>query len=141
LQLSWLPLMVQPAGRPLPETDNPVGMLYVSVEPVLASGPLLVSVKTIGTVAPLEAVAGAEMAIATSAPWFTVIVLVSLEPPPSGVAVTLSVPCVRVRSSTSNARVCPAASVMPEHVTVPGPSVPTATVELQLPTGTEPVPM
>ncbi|MBB4220435.1 hypothetical protein [Variovorax guangxiensis] len=99
------------------------------------------SVKTIGTVEPLGAVAGALMATATSAPWFTVMIFVSLEPPPLGVAVTVSVPCETVRSSTWKSRSWFVASVMPEQVSVPGPAVPTEMVAEQLPTGTGPVPM
>ncbi|WP_395320879.1 hypothetical protein [Variovorax sp. UC74_104] len=99
------------------------------------------TVKTIGTVEPLGAVAGALIDTATSAPWFTVMILVSLEPPPLGSAFTVSVPCETVRSSTSKLRCWFAASVMPEQVSVPGPAAPTDTSAEQLPTGTVPVPM
>jgi hypothetical protein len=108
---------------------------------VLVSGPLLVTVKTIGTVEPLGAVAGALMLTATSAPWFTVMALVSLAPPPTGAAVTLSVPCVSVRSSTLKSSCWFAASVMPEQVSVPNPAEPSGTLEVQVPDGTAAMPM
>jgi hypothetical protein len=98
-------------------------------------------VNTIGTVAPLGAVAGAAMDTPTSAPWFTVMILVSPEPPPVGAAVTLSVPCCVVRSSTLKSRRSLAPSVMPEQVSVPWPALPTGTSDVQLPTGTASVPM
>ena len=80
------------------------------------------------------------MTSAMSAPWFTVMVLGTGGLLPWGVATTVSVPWARVCSSTSNTRVWPPASVMPLQLTVPGPALPTATLDVQLPTGTAPVP-
>ena len=110
----------------------PAGVSCNATVPVEASGPLLVSVKATGCVLPLGALAGALIVTPMSAPLLTVIVLVSDEPPPSIVAVTDSDPSATVPSTMSMFTVWLAASVMPEHATLPGPALPTGTVALQL---------
>ncbi|MGC3964669.1 MAG: hypothetical protein QM803_15465 [Rhodocyclaceae bacterium] len=138
LQVSVLPLIEQPLGSDEPGT-NPGGMLYVSVDAGEVFGPLLVTTSCSVCVLPAATWAGAVAVTPRSAPTLTVMVLVS--PVASGVrAETCNVPDTVVRSSTFTLIVCDAASVIPLHVSVPGPACP-AVMPLQLkPAGSVPVP-